>query len=211
MNRFLVAPAAPRAGIGGEKTPVPSGIADVLRSIPPQGALGGAVDIFAPHTEFDGRTLEWASPDVEARANAFEEEILVIQDARPPGYPLLGRVFEYSVRLASIHAVSRGGAFAKVGHDDLEWGAAWALESARSMMVSAASLMVRTDYEEKVNAVSAAIREAGEMPRGELLRACRHINAREMDSILKQLGEMGEVGARLDKRTKPKTVYSWIG
>jgi Bifunctional DNA primase/polymerase, N-terminal len=214
MNRFLIAPAAPRAAkAGGERTPVPSDIADFLRAVPPvgKGSLGAVLDIFSPHGSFDERELEWASARVEARANAFEEEILSILDAKPPGYPLLGRVFEYTVRLASLHAVSREGAFAKVGHDSLEWGAAWALESARSMVDSAASMMARNDHEEKVNAVSEAVRSKGELPRSELLRACRHINAREMDAIIKQLGEAGIITTSVVRGTKPKTVYAWIG
>ena len=45
---------------------------------------------------------------------------------------------------------------------DLEWGAAWALESARSMMeIWAATMMARNDHEEKVNAVSEAVRSKG--------------------------------------------------
>jgi Bifunctional DNA primase/polymerase, N-terminal len=215
MNRFLIAPAAPRAGkVGGERAPVPSEIVDFLQAVPPvgKGSLGAVLGIFSPLGSFDERALEWESARVEARANDFEEEILAIMDAKPPGYQLLGRVFEYSVRLASLHAVSREGTFAKVAHGDLEWGAAWALESARSMMDSAATMMARNDHEEKVNAVSEAVRSKCELPRGELLRTCRHINAREMDAIIKQLGEAGIITTSVVRdSTKPKTVYTWIG
>jgi hypothetical protein len=106
----------------------------------------------------------------------------------------------------------RPGALAKVGHGDLAWGAAWALESARSMMDSAGTMMARNDHEEKVNAVSVAIRGKGEIARNDLLRSCRHVNAREMEAIIKQLGEAGIIEERkVGSGTKPKTVYTWCG
>jgi hypothetical protein len=219
MNRFLIAPAAPRAAkINGERTPVPTAIAEFLRAVPPvmpppgAGNITGEPDVFSPLAAVRERKLEWASARVEARANAFEEEILAVVDAKPPGYQLLGRVFEYTVRLASLQAVSREGALARVGHDDLAWGASWALESARSMMDSAGTMMARNDHEEKVNAVSEAVRSKGEIARGELLRTCRHINAREMGAIIEQLGEAGIIVRHtVPGGTRPKTVYTWIG
>ena len=39
--------------------------------------------------------------------------------------PLMGRVFEYSIRLASLHAVSREGRLATVTMADLSWGTSW--------------------------------------------------------------------------------------
>ena len=48
--------------------------------------------------------------------------------------PLLGRVFEYAVRLASSHAVSRGGPGGAVAMVDLEWGMAWSVQSANALI-----------------------------------------------------------------------------
>ena len=79
------------------------------------------------------------------------------------------------------------------------------------MMDSAATMMARNDHEEKVNAVSEAVRSKGEIPRSDLLRTCRHINAREMEAIIKQLGEAGIIAASTVRGTKPKTIYAWIG
>ena len=219
MNRFLIAPAAPRAAkAGGERAPVPSAIADALRGVPPvmpppgKGNITGEPDVFSPLAVVDERALEWTSADVGARADAFEEEILAVMDAKPPGYQLLGRVFESTVRLASLHAVSREGSSANVGLGDIEWGAAWALESARSMMDSAATMMARNDHEEKVNAVSEAVRSKGEIPRSDLLRTCRHINAREMEAIIKQLVEAGIIRElTISGKTNKKKVYAWLG
>ena len=215
MSRFLIAPAAPRAAkISGERQPVPPIIVHALRAVPPvgEGRLSAVLDVFSPLGRVDESALEWSTADVEARADAFEEEILAVIDAKPAGYPLLGRVFEYAVRLASLHAVSRGGVFAKVTRADLEWGAAWAIDSARSMMDSAATMMARNEHEERVNAVSTAVRSKGTIAQSELLRTCRHINSRELGMIIDQL-----VGARVIERGevpgrgRPKAIYAWLG
>ena len=179
---------------------------------PGKGNITGEPDVFSPLAVVDERALEWTSADVGARADAFEEEILAVMDAKPPGYQLLGRVFESTVRLASLHAVSREGSSANVGLGDIEWGAAWALESARSMMDLAATMMARNDHEEKVNAVSEAVRSKGEIPRSDLLRTCRHINAREMEAIIKQLVEAGIIRElTISGKTNKKKVYAWLG
>ena len=219
MNRFLIAPAAPRAAkVGGERTPVPSAIVGALCGVPPvmpppgRGNITGELDVFSPLAAVRERELEWELADVEVRANAFEEEILAVVDAKPSGYQLLGRVFESTVRLASIHAVSREGSSARVSHGDVEWGAAWALESARSMMDSAATMMARNDHEEKVNAVSEAVRSKAKIPRSDLLRTCRHIKASEMEAIIKQLGEAGVIREfAVSGKTNKKKVYAWLG
>ena len=56
------------------------------------------------------------------RAEELEEQILVAMDGDPETAPLLGRVFEYSIRLASLHAVSREGLTAAVTMADLVMG-----------------------------------------------------------------------------------------
>ena len=114
MNRFLIAPAAPRAPKANsvEVTPVPQVIVDTLTGMVPglpPGNLGGLLGVFSSIAKVQERQLGWG-PGAEAAADELDEAILTIMDFKPPGYQLLGRTFEYAVRLAGVHAVSRGGA-----------------------------------------------------------------------------------------------------
>jgi hypothetical protein len=199
MNRFLIANAARRSPKSKvERAPVPDNIFECLQQIPPAteaDPLSRAFGVFAAGVTPVEHHLEWAAPDVEARADAFEEEILAIIDAKPHGYALLGRVFEYTVRLASIHAISCTGPTATVGLADLHWGAAWAIESASSMMDAAATMMASNDYEKNLNKVRAAIRKApgGVITRSDLMRAVRGISPRDMDGFVQRLKETGEI------------------
>ena len=218
MNRFLIAPAAPRSPKANavEVTPVPQVIVDTLTGMVPElpGNLGGLLGVFSSIAKVQERQLGWG-PGAEAAADDLDEAILTIMDAKPPGYQLLGRTFEYAVRLAGVHAVSRGGALARVEMDDLSWGAAWALDSARSMMDAAANLMARNEYEANVNAIKAVIREAGTIRKRDVLRKVQNINARERDGIIDQLAE-AEVIEKLsvkpgEKGGRPTMAYRWIG
>ena len=74
MNRFLIAPAAPRAAkVGGERTPVPSAIVEALCGVPPvmpppgRGNITGESDVFSPLAAVRERELEW---DVGRRRGA---------------------------------------------------------------------------------------------------------------------------------------------
>ena len=218
MNRFLLAPAAPRAPKANtvEMVPVPQVIVDSLTGIVPEldGNLGGLLGVFAATTKVVERQLAWAGDDVAEAADALEESVLNVMDAKPQGYQLLGRVFEYAVRLAGIHAVSRGGVLAKIEMPDLEWGASWAMTSARSMIEAARTLMASNEHEANVNKIEAVIREAGTIGRREVLRRVRSIKANDRDSILEQLKGAELIVEEEVKRGgagAPGRRYRWIG
>ena len=159
-----------------------------------------------------GRRIVWASAAAKERFGAFEREILQVIDAKPIGYELLSRVVEYTLRLACLHAVSQRGHAATVDEDSLDWGAAWALKSARSMIDDAALMMASTDYEKKLNDVQGVIRKAGSILRSEVMRRIRHVNAKELDAIIMHLTEAGLVAEKFDAgagRTGKR--YAWIG
>ena len=166
--------------------------------------------MFSLNAKFEERQLEWAGQDVEDAAEAFEHAILKAKDAKPPAYQLLTRVFEYSVRLASIHAVSRAGADAVVTMDDLHWGAAWALASARTMMEQAGTMMARNDHESDLNLVTAAIKEAKTISQRDLLRHrdVRHIQARDLAGIIDQLKLSEMITAQ--KAGRQTLEFHWI-
>jgi hypothetical protein len=222
MNRFLLAPADPRPEDANDleaDIPVPKRVIDGLLEIASFGAgnIGGNSFAEASYSSRDSpmvreRRIEWASPAVKERFRAFEKEILKVIDAKPIGYELLGRVVEYTLRLACLHAVSlHGPAHATVDKDNLEWGAAWALESARAMMDGAACMMASTDYEKNLNAVQSVTREAGSILRSEVMRRIRHVNAKELDVIIKHLMEAGLVAERFEAGAgRTGKIYEWI-
>ena len=198
MNRFLLAPAAPRAAksASSERKPLPQFIIDTLQGIVPnvsgKGDIADAYGVFSGiKSDIQGVKIPWASEEVERIANELEENILVMSDQKAPGYELWGRTYEYSIRLAGIHAVSRRGLDAILDLVDLEFGAGWAIASARSMIAESRDRMSASEYEANFNMVRALIRKHGLISSREILRNIRSINQRERDAILVHLEQAG--------------------
>ena len=154
-------------------------------------------------------------------------------NADPDREDLMGRIFEYSIRLASIHAVSRAvsqermdpstgeftftAADASVNKDDLEWGAAWAVDSARVLIDKSESMMAPNEYGNDKNRIKAAIRKAGTISRSDLLKKVQHVKAYELNGMLDQLHEarfIEPVGIGDEPKKgagRPPKSYRWIG
>ena len=216
MNRFLIAEAAPRSDEDEdvEAIPVPQIIIDCLHGIVPalSGNMGSVLGVFAAHTEVTERKLEWA-PGVRDAVRAFKKQINEIVTETRHG-DLWGRTYEYAIRLGGIHAVSRAGAYAEIEIGDMQWGAAWAVSSARTMTDAAENLMARSNYEADLNEVKNEIREAGVITRSGLLRAIRHINARDLENITNHLAGAGIVEkqeAKPEGAGRPVLSYRWKG
>ena len=83
------------------------------------------------------------------------------------------------------------------------------------MIDGAASMMAANEYEANLNAIEAAIRQAGAIQPRELLRKIRHVNARDRDGIVRHLTEAGivECVAVTPGRAggRPTIVYRWLG
>lgn len=215
LNRFMLAMAAPRAGaqeVDPAMRGVPAHIARGVAALIPVEAPN-SIPLDSAISSAPGRCLEWASADMKQIALDFEEAILADADAGDGLVKsLTGRVFEYAVRLASIHAVSRAGLHARVGIEDLAWGAAWARESAEHMIVQARSLMSASDYEAKLNLIRNAIREAGTITKMQLLRQVRSVSARERDDIIRHLIDSGEIlSVKIETEGRTANGWKWIG
>jgi hypothetical protein len=222
LNRFLLCHAALRGeaqDVSEESGKVPQDIVEALRNLVPElgsvGILAPATSIFDLDAPLDGviRRLLWADDDVRMHAKKLEDEILAAMDADPETAPLKGRVFEYAVRLASLHAVSRAAhAAAKVTMADLAWGAAWAGQSARAMSDDVRNLMASSEYEAKLNLIRNTIREAGQMTRTRLLRCVRSISARDRDDIIKHLIEAELIAERqISSKGRTAKGWKWLG
>lgn len=218
LNRFLIAQAAPRAKpveVSEQARAVPGRISGALLDIVPpgEGNVGRAMGVFSLHGAVTAKRVPWADRQVRESAEAFEEKILALMDGNPDQAPLLGRVYEYSVRLATLHAVSRAGRAAAVTMADMNWGASWAMQSARTMIDGVLSLMATNDYEQKFNAIRNAIEQAGWLSKYNLLRKVRHITARERDEIVKHLTEGGwiRLSQQASKGGRPAVGWQWVG
>jgi Bifunctional DNA primase/polymerase, N-terminal len=222
MNRFLLAHGGARGAT--QNVPlaalvVPQKIAEELnRVVPLLTGLGnvaaacGVFDINAPLEQIE-RRVPWAKDGdgtgvganggasvgasaTEAAAMAFEEELLTIGDANEKEAPLLNRVFETAIRLATIHAVSvaRIRTLAEVGAADWAWGKAWALTSARNMIRDAGRYMADSEAQAVARAIKRALVGKGRTSRSALVRALDHkYKARDLDDVLGSLVTAGEV------------------
>ena len=156
------------------------------------------------------RKMRWAGEEVRAEALKFENDVGELAEKHPRG-ELMARTFEYAVRLASLHAVSRGRL--AVDREDLVWGAAWAMGSARAMIAAANDLMAETEHESFVNRVKAIIRKEGTIGRAGLVRDCQFLRNRDLDGIIEQLAEAEIIEKLQGKSTggRPPLFYKWVG
>jgi N-methylhydantoinase B/oxoprolinase/acetone carboxylase alpha subunit len=98
----------------------------------------------------------------------------------------------------------RGPEAAAVSYWDLEWAAAWAIESAKSMIEAASTMMSANLYEKNLNRVRAFIEERGTATSVEMLRKFRDISSRDLRDITERLAASGEYEAT-EVTTKGRT------
>ena len=219
LNRFLIVIGASRGEpheVSEEDCKVPQAIAAALRQLVPvvPGLLAGVFGVYdlKVHPDaLDGvvRRLPWDSDEVRERAHAFQKQVINVADNNPEEKDLVGRVYEYAVRLSSLHAVSRAGPDARVAMRDLEWGIALSLHSARALIVGAGRHMAENEQEAKFNRIRNVIMDARRITRSELLRQIRSINARELNEIITHhLIGAGWV-RKVRIKTKGRTAEGW--
>ena len=223
LNCFLLCTAAPRGepqDVPEQACKVPDEITQAIRKLVPDmrhlGILAVSKGPFHIEAELDTviRRLPWESDAVREKAAAFEEKMLAIIDANIEQAPLLGRVFEYAVRLASLYAVSRhGGRDATVTMEDFSWGASLAIQSARFMIEGTISLMASNEYEARFNLIRNVVRKAGHITRSKLLQTVRSVSARDRDDIITHLTQAGWIVEESKPSTggRPAVGWKWIG
>ncbi len=224
MNRFLLAPAAPRARAqdvdAAGRRPPDSIVAKLLALIPQiRGNLSEPLGIFSGLTELspdDATVVPWANPAIRAKANELEEELLDIMETMPSEHSALaGRVFEMSVRLATLHAISRSGRKAVVTEQDLSWGLGWSIESVDAMIEGARKHMSDNEHQEAYSRVLSLIEERGTISHSDMLiRLKGKVNAFMLKGIMEMLLTSGQVAIpkpeTTEKGGRPKTIYHYV-
>jgi hypothetical protein len=151
------------------------------------------------------RRVGWADDFAREAFYQFRDELESVQDATTIAPELLARVPEQTLKLATLRAVSEHGPEdAAVGYWDLEWAAAWALESAKSMIESVSTLMAANLYEKNLNRVRAFVEDRGTATTAEILRKFRDISTRDLKDITDRLTASGDFEAA-DVTTKGRT------
>ena len=214
MNRFIIAEGAARATQANEFDYVApsSTLIETIRAILPEqeGNLGDAMGVYRAPAVVE-RKQRWADEATKREALALENAIGSIAEDHQRG-ELMARTFEYSVRLASLHAMSQ--TRWAVDRDDLAWGASWAIGSTQAMVAAAGDLMAETEHESAVNRVKAIIRKEKMIGRSDLVRRTQFLKSRDLSAILEQLAE-AEIIEKLEVRTgergAPSRRYRWIG
>ena len=221
LNRFLIFHADLRGTpqeVSEEVTVVPKSIVRQLRAMVPVigGDLANVLGIYdattpLAHLESAVRRLPWGDDTVKARAHAFQKQVLHVTDNNPDEADLIGRVYEYAIRLASLHAVSREGPWAAVTLRDLEWGIVASVTSALNL-IEGAGRLAETDYEERFNLIRDVIKKAKRIGQREILRKVRRINEQQRNEVTKHLRDGGWIKPTLI-RTKGRTAngWEWIG
>jgi hypothetical protein len=235
MNRLLFAMGAPRAADGEpeiDSGEVPETIVRSLLGAVPRlgGNLGTAIGVFSQASAVEKRKLPWASAEVAKASSILSKSIDKAMNADPDREDLMGRIFEYSIRLASLHAVSRAigeermdrstgeiifsAAEASLELADLEWGVAWATESARIMIDKSESIMAPNEYGNDKNRVKEAIKKSGTISTRELQRKIQHLKAKDLDGIIDELifaGVASYVQEEHVGKGRPSKKITWIG
>jgi hypothetical protein len=209
LNRWLIVNAGERGVNDNVVTEdVPEDIAQDLREI----ALSGRESISIGMRP-KGRQIPWASDDVRAAWAAMRDRLLPLIDSETTEGYLVGRTAEHAIRLATKHAIGRLGLDAKVGMQDLHWGAALALASAKATIAGAA-MMANTDHARLVLEMETFIRKKKRTTLSELTQAVRNGDPQKRELALKELVQAERVERTMVAPSgggRPRVDIRWIG
>ena len=208
LNRWVVFEAAPReTNKNLVIEDVPAAITEKLFAI----ANGGRAGVNRGLRQ-KGRQIPWASDDVRKAWEAIRDRLLPMIDSETTEGFLLGRTAEHAIRFATKHAIGCLGADkAVVRMEDLEWGAALALESARAT-AEGAKKMANSDHGRLAEELRGIIRKAKKITLSELTRATRNADPLQRRRALADLVDTEEVEVTESKHKTAKTTnIRWIG
>lgn len=189
LNRFLIFSTHARIEEREpllDKTVVPEAITDgLVRIVASLPTLSRAT---SHNAASDGPSIvvPWEDKYAHQSYMAFGQEC----ERREQDAVFFTRSAEMAQRMATIRAIGRDGAAAKVTLEDMDWGIALARWSAEQTVEMARDYMHENDFSRWTGMVLSAIRKAGTMTRGEIVRhMAQRVDGRMLDSIIKTLTE----------------------
>jgi hypothetical protein len=123
------------------------------------------------------------------------------------------RLWEHTVRVAMIRAISRSHAAPTIGADDVRWANALVLHCIENVLSQVNDHVADTPWEASRKAVAAFIRDAtGAVSATELTRGLRQIDAKTRAQIISDLVGSGEVIVTAEQNGgRPSKAYTWHG
>jgi len=187
LNRFLIFSTHARVEEREpllDKTAVPDAIVDglvaIVASLPP---LSRAT---SHNSASDGPSIvvPWDDKYAHQAYMAFGQEC----ERREQDAVFFTRSAEMAQRMATIRAIGRDGAAAKVTLDDMDWGIALARWSAEQTVEMASDYMTESEHDQHMTSVRTIIRQAGEISRSDLVkRVHRQMDSRRLEGVIKML------------------------
>lgn len=187
LNRFLIFSTHARVEEREpllDKTAVPDAIVDglvaIVASLPP---LSRAT---SHNSASDGPSIivPWDDKYAHQAYMAFGQEC----ERREKDAVFFTRSAEMAQRMATIRAIGRDGAAAKVTLEDMDWGIALARWSAEQTVEMAADYMTESEHDQHMTSVRTIIRQAGEISRSDLVkRVHRQMDSRRLEGVIKML------------------------
>lgn len=198
LNRFTLLTVASRTEDREPKEPplvVPEKLSGSLRRLFGGGnPLVVASKLHETDVEIEPFVIPWG-PGAEVVYTDFQREILAWQDRDADAENFIGRAAEMAVRMATIRAGGRDPVMPRISEDDMEWGRAVALWSARTLYRMGRLYISETDFQAEANRVLRIIdKEGGEISQ-ETLRARmkNRLRARELREVVETLEDTGAI------------------
>lgn len=198
LNRFTLLTVASRTEDREPKEPplvVPEKLSGSLRRLFGGGnPLVVASKLHETDVEIEPFVIPWG-PGAEAVYTSFQREILAWQDRDADAENFIGRAAEMAVRMATIRAGGRDPVMPRISEDDMQWGRAVALWSARTLYRMGRLYISETEFQAEANRVLRIIdKEGGEISQ-ETLRARmkNRLRARELREVIETLEDTGAI------------------
>ena len=198
LNRFTLLTVASRTEDREPAEPplvVPEKLSESLRRLFGGGnPLVVASKLHETDVEIEPFVIPWG-PGAEAVYTAFQREILAWQDRDADAENFIGRAAEMAVRMATIRAGGRDPVMPRISEDDMQWGRAVALWSARTLYRMGRLYISETEFQAEANRVLRIIdKEGGEISQ-ETLRARmkNRLKARDLREVIETLEDTGAI------------------
>jgi hypothetical protein len=218
LNRFLILEnpkRPPRTKPEEDKHEVPKEIIDGVNAVYWRlGDMGASTYHGAGDIELKSQPAmaPWRDEFAELAFDELQEAITKRMDADPEQERYLVRTAEMAVRLATIRAVGIDPRDPRLTEQDMNWGAALALQSADAMIEGARDRISETVRGKWVNRIIAIIKKKGTCKVKDIQNAIRsEIRSAEIKEIIADLVESGRVEAIdvTDKRSDTKKVVAY--